>query len=399
MLKCRERKGLLPKFILCVTLFCMLFLMDQATLPVMASAKISLNQTAYVLKKGSSYQLTPTILKSKYKNRSIEWSSSKKSIVSVSSKGLVQAKKKGKATITAKIKGTSYKAKCKITVGYPVTKLDASLSANVLYTGEQVKISTQITPAKASNKNLSFESSNSKIAKVSSKGKVTAVAPGSVSITVRTKDGSNLSATFHLTVKKVVKAVTTSSLAGARTTKMMSFVSAYSTFIKKNSSLCYKNGSSAVASYELAKKKATAKAKIALNCASPVNWALKEMGILSSSGNLYGSPKGFKNSSARKQLAKYGSFISTGSAMGLSVQAASDAGAILYGDVLSLSISGLNHTVIYAGRSSDGKALVYEAGGIAASLGYGKCGCGPLDYSKVSNSKNVYKITEIYRLK
>lgn len=72
--------------------------------------KVSINKKSATLIKGKT-------LKLKLKNAKaskVKWSSSKKKIASVSKKGVVKAKKKGKATITAKYKGKKYK--CKITV-------------------------------------------------------------------------------------------------------------------------------------------------------------------------------------------------------------------------------------------------------------------------------------------
>lgn len=72
--------------------------------------KISINKKSATLIKGKT-------LKLKLKNAKaskVKWSSSKKKVATVSKKGKVKAKKKGKATITAKYKGKKYK--CKITV-------------------------------------------------------------------------------------------------------------------------------------------------------------------------------------------------------------------------------------------------------------------------------------------
>lgn len=77
---------------------------------VAKSKKIKLSKTSATLKPGKT-------LKLKLKNAKaskIKWKSSKKKVASVSKKGLVKAKKKGKTIITAKYKGKKYK--CKITV-------------------------------------------------------------------------------------------------------------------------------------------------------------------------------------------------------------------------------------------------------------------------------------------
>ena len=57
-----------------------------------------------------------------------------------------------------------------------------------------------VTPTNATNKAVTWKSSNTKIATVSSSGKVTAKAAGTVTITCRAKDGSGKKATCKITV-------------------------------------------------------------------------------------------------------------------------------------------------------------------------------------------------------
>ncbi len=73
------------------------------------AAKIKLNKKKVSLEIGDSVKLKVKSYKGK-----VKWSSSKKKVASVSKKGVVKAKKKGKAVITAK--AGAKKMKCKITV-------------------------------------------------------------------------------------------------------------------------------------------------------------------------------------------------------------------------------------------------------------------------------------------
>ncbi|MCR5737230.1 MAG: Ig-like domain-containing protein, partial [Eubacterium sp.] len=75
-----------------------------------SSKKISLSKKSAKIQKGQK-------LKLKLKNAKaskVKWTSSRKKVATVSKKGVVKAKKKGKTTITAKYKGKKYR--CKITV-------------------------------------------------------------------------------------------------------------------------------------------------------------------------------------------------------------------------------------------------------------------------------------------
>lgn len=71
--------------------------------------KVVLNKKNLSLKRGKKFGL-----KLKHTRKKVKWSSSNKSIVSVSKKGVVTAKKRGKAKITASIKKKKYV--CKVTV-------------------------------------------------------------------------------------------------------------------------------------------------------------------------------------------------------------------------------------------------------------------------------------------
>ena len=82
---------------------------------VQAKAKIKLNATKKTIDKGKTYTL-----KVSGTSKKVKWSSSNKSVATVSSKGKVTAKKAGTATISAKVSGKTLK--CKITVKNPITR-------------------------------------------------------------------------------------------------------------------------------------------------------------------------------------------------------------------------------------------------------------------------------------
>ena len=122
------------------------------------------------------------------------FTSSKTSVATVSSKGVIKAKKAGKITITVKA-GTKI-ANCVVTVKNKELKLkDSSLT---LYTGDSktLGISVNTTGSK-----LTFKSSNTSVATVSSKGVIKAKKSGFTVVTVTT--GSK-SATCKVTVKTKV---------------------------------------------------------------------------------------------------------------------------------------------------------------------------------------------------
>ena len=102
---------------------------------------------------------------------SIRWSSNKVSVASVSGKGLIRAKKKGSAVITAKSNKISYQ--CKVKVENPAI----SAKTVKMLTGQMLALKMSGTTLKAS-----WTSSNTEIAAVSSTGLVSAKKAGNVTI-------------------------------------------------------------------------------------------------------------------------------------------------------------------------------------------------------------------------
>lgn len=134
-------------------------------------------RSAIKLKKGktvTAYICTTELAKFKISGSKFKWTSSNKKVATVSSKGIVTAKKKGKTTITAKKGKTTYK--CKLIVETPkLSKKTASLSVGKFY---QFKVS-------GTKQKIKWTSSDSSVVSINSKGKVTAQKAGTVFITAK----------------------------------------------------------------------------------------------------------------------------------------------------------------------------------------------------------------------
>ena len=165
---------------------------------------ISLNKTTASVTKGKTLQLTATVTPTNATNKVVTWRTSDKNVAMVSENGLVTAKSAGTATITCTAKdGSNVKATCKITVKNPVvkvTKVTLNKTTATLAPKETLTLKATVTPTNATNKAVTWKSSNTKIATVSSSGKVTAKAAGTVTITCTAKDGSGKKATCKITV-------------------------------------------------------------------------------------------------------------------------------------------------------------------------------------------------------
>ena len=166
---------------------------------------ITLNKTTAEVKSDTTLTLKATIKPSNATDKTVTWSSSNKKVVTVSSKGVVTPVGKGTATITAKSEN-GLKATCKVTVYQVVTGVKLSETATV-YAGEKVTLKATVVPANANNQSITWSSSNTSVAKVSSKGVVTGVKVGTAVITVKTAEGE-FKAECTVTVNQHVTGIT-----------------------------------------------------------------------------------------------------------------------------------------------------------------------------------------------
>ena len=176
--------------------------------PVIKVKSLKLNKTTTTLDTGKTETLKATVSPDNATNKKLTWSSSNTNVATVDQNGKVTAKKAGTVTITVKTTDDSnISATCKVTVKDPVIKVKSiklSKTSTTLDVGKTETLVASITPTNASNKKLTWSSSNTNVATVDQNGKVTAKKAGIVTITVKTNDGSNLSATCKVTVKDPV---------------------------------------------------------------------------------------------------------------------------------------------------------------------------------------------------
>lgn len=83
-----------------------------------------------------------------------------------------------------------------------VSKIALNKTGATLMKNETLDLKATVTPSNAANKAVTWKSSNTKVATVNSRGKVTAKSPGTATITCTAKDGSGQKATCKITVRK-----------------------------------------------------------------------------------------------------------------------------------------------------------------------------------------------------
>ncbi len=169
---------------------------------------VSLDRISLTLTEGETAGLNATISPSNATNKSVSWTSNNTSVATVSSSGVVTAKKAGSATITVKTNDGNKTATCTVTVKaktIPVTSVSLGSTSLTLTEGQSWQMSATVSPSNATNKNVTWASSNTAVATVSSKGSITAIAPGSATIKAQVGD---VSATCDVVVISATVAVT-----------------------------------------------------------------------------------------------------------------------------------------------------------------------------------------------
>ena len=154
---------------------------------------ISLDNTTLSLTEGNSQTLTATITPTNATNKNVSWSSSDASVASVNQNGLVTAIKAGIATITVTTEDGNKTASCAVTVKervYPVNGISLDNPTLTLTEGDSQTLTATITPTNATNKNVSWSSSDASVASVNQEGLVTAIKAGIATISVTTEDGN-----------------------------------------------------------------------------------------------------------------------------------------------------------------------------------------------------------------
>ena len=143
-------------------------------------ASVILNKTTASLKAGEIVTLTATVKPDDATDKTVTWSTSDSSVATVSN-GVVTAKKVGSATITAKAGDKT--ATCAVTVvATPVASVILNKTTASLKAGETVTLTATVKPDDATDKTVTWSTSDNSVAVVSG-GVVTAKGLGTAVIT------------------------------------------------------------------------------------------------------------------------------------------------------------------------------------------------------------------------
>lgn len=162
---------------------------------------VTVTPAALTLRRGQTGTLTETIAPVNATNKNVTWSSSNTNIATVSNDGMVTAVAPGVAEITVTTVNRNRTAVSTVTVtgNTPVSRVELSPNTLNIDIGETESLLATIFPANATNKNVTWSSSDPNIATVNTSGEVTGVAAGNATITVTTRNRNRM-ATSAITV-------------------------------------------------------------------------------------------------------------------------------------------------------------------------------------------------------
>ena len=165
---------------------------------------VTLNPTLLSLFTGGSETLTATVEPSNATNKNVTWSSDKPEVATVDN-GKVTAKAAGTATITVTTEDGCKTATCIVTVTVPVTGVKLNKETLELFTDGSETLTATVEPGNATNKNVTWSSSDETIATVDNNGTVTAVGAGEATITA-TAGGITATCVVHVRKPATVEA-------------------------------------------------------------------------------------------------------------------------------------------------------------------------------------------------
>ncbi|MBQ9608940.1 MAG: Ig-like domain-containing protein, partial [Lachnospiraceae bacterium] len=166
--------------------------------PVLVT-KIILPMTSFDMNINATTTINAAVIPDYASNKKVTWTSSNTNVATVSVDGdncVIKAKKAGTAVITCKAAdGSGVSATCKVTVNARlVSQISLNYTSASMYVNDVKTLTKTITPNDATDKSVTWSSSNTKVATVDSQGIVTAKGAGSAVITCKANDGSGANA-------------------------------------------------------------------------------------------------------------------------------------------------------------------------------------------------------------
>lgn len=172
-----------------------------------AVASIRLDRSSVTIPIGNQVTIRATVLPATALQKDVEWTSTNSVVASVDMNGTVTAHKTGNAAIIAKTKDGGLTDICYVSVVSLVKDIEMNHTSLTIYTDDKASLSAVISPEDATNRQLSWSSSNTSVATVDPEGNITPVKAGKATITATAQDASGVKATCELTVLQHVESI------------------------------------------------------------------------------------------------------------------------------------------------------------------------------------------------
>ena len=169
------------------------------------ATNVALDKTELTLNKGTKYSLAMTVTPATFTDE-VSWKSTNVDVAVIAEDGTVTAKGAGQATIKVTVGDVS--ATCKVNVVQPVTSIYLNKTSLEMTALDTYQLQASVYPSDANNKEISWESSDEKVAIVDENGLVQAKEKGTAVITAKAKDGSEVSRSCKVTVKNTAYIIT-----------------------------------------------------------------------------------------------------------------------------------------------------------------------------------------------
>ena len=180
-------------------------LIGPETIEQIPATGITVSKSSVSILEGNSETVTAKVTPDNATNKTVTWTSSNPTVATVAG-GKITGVSVGSATITAKTSnGLTATVSVKVNENPNIIKptgVTISPATATVEAGKETTLTATVTPSNATNKEVTWTSSNTSVATVSG-GKVKGVAEGTAVITATTSNGKTATATVTVTGKTI----------------------------------------------------------------------------------------------------------------------------------------------------------------------------------------------------
>jgi S1-C subfamily serine protease len=190
---------------------------------VVKVSSIKLDKNKVIINVGESIKLNVKFNPINVTNKKVQWKSDNSKVAKVDQNGVVTALSNGSAFITVTTLDGLKSANSYIEVETPVSGVTLDKKTVTLKVSQSLTLKAQVKPASATNKNLVWTSSNSKVVTVDSNGKLKGLKSGTAKVIVTTVNGNKKAS---IEIKVIPKKLTAKEIF-SKSTNAVGYVECY----------------------------------------------------------------------------------------------------------------------------------------------------------------------------